>query len=65
MPFFLISIWKILFLIEIGFYNGVVMKGLVLNFKLYLVIFLNGACLSSILFMESKNFECEADWEVV
>ena len=33
-----------------------VIQGLVLNSSLYLVIFLNGACLSMILLTESKSF---------
>ena len=37
------------------FYNAGVIQGLVLNFGLYLVIFLNGVCLSRILFMESEK----------
>ena len=47
---------KILFLIEINFFSAGVIEGLVLNFGLYLVIFLNWVCLPKILFMESKKF---------
>ena len=37
------------------FCNAGVIQGLVLNFSLYLVIFLNGACLSRMLFTESEK----------
>ena len=44
-----------MFLIEIDFCSVMVIQGLVLNFSLCLLIFLNGASLSSILFKDSKK----------
>ena len=49
-------IFKLLFLIEIDFCNAGVIQGLVLNLDLYLVIFLNGACLSRIYSWSHKGF---------
>ena len=46
MSFYLIHFLEILFLIEIDFCKGGAIQGLVLNFSLYVVIFLNGECVS-------------------